>query len=147
MLGGPGLPDGGGPSPHRLGVPGHRADHGASRGDVEHRHRAGALRGEQARPGRVGLPHPLVRGTNLSTGQAAVQRQVQPDQGVGDRDGREIAAHLAWVMLPGVGIHGQLMEVAHQLKVVQRKALHLTVQLPALRRGIPAPVPRQAAGG
>jgi hypothetical protein len=49
-------------------------------------------------------------------------------------------------MLRSVGIHGQLMEVAHQLRVVQRKALHLAVQLPALRRGIPARIPRQAAG-
>jgi hypothetical protein len=38
------------------------------------------------------------------------------------------------------------MEVAHQLKVAQRKALHLAVQLPALRRGIPTRIPRQAAG-
>jgi hypothetical protein len=66
----PGLPDGGGPRPHRLGVPGHRADHGAGRGDIEHRHRPGARRGGQARPGRIGPAHPLVRGTNLWTRQA-----------------------------------------------------------------------------
>src|SRR5215218_4322254 len=38
------------------------------------------------------------------------------------------------------------MQVARQLKVVQRKALHLAAHLPALRRGVPARIPGQAAG-
>jgi hypothetical protein len=78
----------------------------------------------------------------LQTGHAAIQRQVQPDQGVGDRDGPDVAADLAPGVLRGVGIHGQLVVVAHQLDVVQLEALHLANELPALRRGVPARVPR-----
>jgi hypothetical protein len=127
VLQGPCLPDVGGPDPDRLGVAGHRADHGAGGGDVEHRHRPGTLRREQARPGRVGLTDPLMRRPDLQTGHAAIQRQVQPDQGVSDRDGRDVAADLARGVLRGVGIHGQLVVVAHQLDVVQLEALHLAI--------------------
>jgi len=49
-------------------------------------------------------------------------------------------------VLGGVGIPVQLVVVAHQLDVAQLEALHLAVQLPALRRGVPARVPGQAAG-
>jgi hypothetical protein len=58
-----------------------------------------------------------VGGPDLHAGNAAVQGQVKPDQGVGDPDGRAVAGGVAGGVLGGVGVDGQLVEVADQLEV------------------------------
>jgi len=82
-----------------------------------------------------------VRGADPHAGHAAVERKVEADQRVGDPDGWNAAVHIACGVLRGVGVHRQLVVVANQRHVVQLEALHLAVQMPAFRGGVPARVP------
>jgi hypothetical protein len=102
--------------------------------------RAGTARTGRACPSAGVRPEPRDR-----TPRGPVPGATRPGRRRPRSVGRRRPARVG--MLGGVGIHGQLMEVAHQLTMVQGKALHLAIQQPALRRSVPAQVPWQAAGG